>query len=183
MTIRRLTLNPMTMNRLKDCFIAFDTETTGLSPAYHRIIEVGAVAFHDGVPTHTLGSVVQATLYNPCESINHISEEELFAAPMPESIYPRLLRFFQEHSKGPILLAGHNAAFDMKFLQMELERLCLDIDLDYVDTLAIARNKIILPNYKQGTIENYYGLHNQAAHRAVGDAHICGQILLRLLYE
>ena len=92
-----------------------------------------------------------------------------------------LMDFFTMESAGPILLVGHNANFDMRFLDMELSLLGLDLSVDYVDTMQLARQKLWLPNYKQGTIEHHFGLHNKAAHRAKEDAETCGNILLRLL--
>lgn len=38
-----------------------------------------------------------------------------------------------------------------------------------------------LENYKQSTIENYFGLTNPSSHRAASDAENCGHILYRLL--
>ena len=162
-------------------FVAFDTETTGLSPASCRVIEVGAVSFRNGQKHRSLGTVVQSCLHNPCEFVNHITGNELLKAPKPCDIYPVLLDFFEQESNGPVLLVGHNANFDMRFLEMELSLLDLDVAVDYVDTMQLARQRIILPNYKQGTIERYFGLHNEAAHRAKEDAETCGNILLRLL--
>ena len=178
---RKLNFDSNTLRRLQEGFVAFDTETTGLTPAYCRIIEVGAVAFRGGNKIDAMGTVVQSCRRNPCESINHIGSEELSRAPLPEKVYPELLEFFERHACPTVLLVGHNAPFDMKFLDSELRQLALVANIEYVDTLQLARRKLVLPNYKQGTIEHYFGLHNAAAHRAKEDAETCGEILLRLL--
>ena len=39
----------------------------------------------------------------------------------------------------------------------------------------------VLENYKQSTIENYFGLTNPSSHRAASDAENCGHILYRLM--
>ncbi len=57
-----------------------------------------------------------------------------------------------------------------------------DARINYLDTLALSRKLIKgLDNYKQGTIEQFFGLANRASHRAESDAEICGKILYNLL--
>ena len=45
---QKVDLNNFSAKQLREKFIAFDVETTGLNPVQDRIIEIGAVIFCDG---------------------------------------------------------------------------------------------------------------------------------------
>ncbi len=54
--------------------------------------------------------------------------------------------------------------------------------MSYVDTLTLSRKYIKgLPSYKLGIIADYLNIQNRAAHRASGDAEVCGKILTEIL--
>lgn len=114
--------------------------------------------------------------------VNHISDEMLQAAPKEEDVYPRFIEFLGDAINGDILMCAHNANFDFNFLRSTFSRLGYEANIKYIDTLWLARRCIDgLPNYKQGTLEKYYGLKNNESHRAGSDAENCGEILCRLL--
>lgn len=56
-----------------------------------------------------------------------------------------------------------------------------DVTLRYFDTLALSRKYLNLPNYKQPTVADFYGIVNDDEHRVEGDALTCGKILVHLL--
>ena len=63
-----------------------------------------------------------------------------------------------------------------------LSRLGFNANIEYIDTLSLSRKYLHgLENYKQSTIENYFGLTNPSSHRAASDAENCGHILYRLM--
>lgn len=83
---------------------------------------------------------------------------------------------------GAIVMCAHNAKFDFDFLCHTLSRLGFNANIEYIDTLSLSRKYLHgLENYKQSTIENYFGLTNPSSHRAASDAENCGHILYRLL--
>ena len=167
-------------------YIAFDVETTGLSPETDSIIELGAVRFEDGKPAAEFNSLVNAgvSISEAATKVNHIINQMLNSASGEDEVYPKLLEFLGVASSGKIILCAHNASFDFRFLANTLRRLGYDGNYLYVDTLNLSRKYIKgLENYKQGTIEAYLGLSNSVAHRAVSDAKICGEILSRILIE
>ena len=173
-------------SRLRKCFIAFDVETTGLSPATDRIVELGAVLFQDGEVSKTFSSLVNPGIPIPASatSINHITNKMLSKAPTETEIYPQLVSFFGGAMCGEIIMCAHNARFDFSFLCSSLSRLGYDANIVYIDTLGFARKTLHgLENYKQCTLEKYFGLVNAASHRASSDAENCGKILLKLLDE
>lgn len=181
---RRIDLNYQTERDIRNCFIAFDVETTGLSPTSDRIVELGAIIFRNGIVDGTF-----STLVNPCVSIsraattvNNITDEMLAAAPSENVVYAQLVEFLGDALCGKVTMCAHNAKFDFDFLCDTLARLGYNADIKYIDTLSLSRKYLRgLDNHKQTTIEAFYGLENSASHRAAFDAENCGKIMLRLL--
>ena len=132
---------------------------------------------------------VFSSLINPgvpinhaASAVNHITNAMLATAPSEKEIYPQLIEFLGEAACGKIVMCAHNATFDFSFLCNTLSRLGFNANIEYVDTLSLSRKYLHgLDNYKQNTIENYFGLVNSSSHRAACDAENCGHILLRLL--
>lgn len=166
-------------------YIAFDTETTGLSPESDVIIEVGAVKFIDGKAAESYGSIVNEGQPVPDAAyrVNHISTAMVRSqGKAPEVAYKELIDFWGEVLDGHICICAHNASFDMAFLKSALERHGYSGNLSYIDTLTLSRIMIKgLPNYKQETIAGFFEIENTSTHRAASDAAACGEILARLL--
>lgn len=164
-------------------FVAFDVETTGLSPRADRIVEIGAVLFVEGKPADEFSTLVNPLIRIPASAtaINHITNDMLAAAPGEGEVYPKLLKFLGDVTEGKTFLCAHNARFDMDFLCNTLTRLGYSASIRYVDTLNLSRKYIKgLENYKLGTLEQYFGLINVDAHRAASDAEMCGKILCKV---
>ncbi len=181
---KQIGLDFQSANSIRQRFIAFDVETTGLQPASDRIVEIGAVLFLDGKPKKAFSSLVNPGIPMSAEAsrVNHITDDMLATAPTEREIYPKLIDFLGDALQGQIIMCAHNAGFDFTFLCGTLSRLGFDASIQYMDTLGIAKKYLHgLENYKQGTIEAHYGLVSAASHRAASDAENCGHILCRLL--
>ena len=163
-------------------FTAFDTETTGLHCQTCRIIEIGAVKFNaDGIIDQF------NTLINPqcdipleCTNINHITNEMVKDSPIINNILPDFLNFI----KGTYIVA-HNASFDMRFLNAEIERCNLKpINNKVIDTLHMSRWAFPdLQKYKQPILAEMLGIKVTNAHRACDDAFVCGNLFLNMIKE
>jgi len=168
-----------------DVFIAFDTETTGLSAERDVIIEVGAVKFFRGEAVESYGSLIYEGRSVPAAAsqVNHITTEMLKKQGRPpEVVYKELVGFLEDVLSGKICICAHNASFDMSFLKNTLERFGYSGNIRYIDTLSLSRKLIKdLPNHKQGTIAEYFKINRGNTHRAVSDATACGKILVNLL--
>ena len=175
------------IDSLKDEFFAVDVETTGLSPKRNRIIEIAAVKFENGVPVDSYSTLVASVKHIPeaASRVNGITDEDLeFYGEDEISAYNQFTDFLgQDTLAGNICMVAHNASFDMAFIINSLKRLKYneDVTLRYFDTLALSRKYLTLPNYKQPTVAEYYGIVNDDEHRAEGDAITCGKILVQLL--
>ena len=93
---------------LKNKYIAFDIETTGLSPIDDRIIELGAVLFENGIPTKRFSSLVNPNKLISIEAskVNNISYEMIENAPKENDVYPKLM-YFQEIKKKSFHFVDH----------------------------------------------------------------------------
>jgi DNA polymerase-3 subunit epsilon len=122
--------------------IVLDTETTGLSPAEgHRLLEIGAIEIVHQAPT---GRVFHH-LINPerdvpedAVRVHGHTAEVLKGKPVFAMLVEEFLAFV-----GDAQIIIHNAEFDMRFVNAELQRLGREpIGIDrVVDTLALARKK------------------------------------------
>lgn len=180
----KVQMDDNTIQELKQRYIAFDVETTGLSPLNDRIIEVGAVLFENGEIIKRYSTLVNPEVFVPYSAtvVNHITNEMVQNAPKEKVVYAELIDFLGDALNQQTAICAHNASFDMNFLAETLMRLGYDGKINFVDTLSLARNLIKgLHNYKQDTVALYFDLINEQSHRAVSDAVICGKILWNLL--
>ena len=177
-------VNHDVLKALKQRYIAFDVETTGLYPSSDRIVEIGAVLFENGKLTKKYGTLVNAMVSIPSSAtaVNHIDNNMIKTAPSETEVYRNLVDFLGDSLQKNTIICAHNAKFDFGFLSETLMRLGYDGNIRYVDTLSLSRKWVKgLVNYKQETVANYFGLHNTNAHRAENDAEICANLLWKLL--
>ena len=124
-TTNKIKIEDASIEVVKQKYIAFDVETTGLSPHTDRIIEVGAVLFEDGVAVKRFGSLVNAKVKIPAaaSAVNHITDLMIEMAPSESEVYFGLVDFLGDALEEKTPICAHNANFDMKFLSETLARL------------------------------------------------------------
>ena len=173
-----------------ETFVAFDTETTGLSPVGDRIVEIAAVAFgREGSTVATFERLVDPGIPIPAELtlIHGINDEMVAGMPRIEQVLPDFLRFIA----GSVLIA-HNAPYDISMLlvpMVRMSRMSTAASLPLVppgnvvlDTCALARFHFPgAPNYRLGTIADLLGIPRGRAHRAMPDVGACKDLFLRIL--
>lgn len=121
--------------------IVLDTETTGLDPATHRIIEIGCVELVNHVPTgrhfHTYLNPERASDVRAFE-VHGLSDDFLKDKPLFRDMADEFLDFIAGDQ-----LVIHNAEFDMGFVNWELKRIEREalVMSRVIDTIAIARQK------------------------------------------
>ncbi len=113
-------------------FVVFDTETTGLSPAKDRIVELSAIRFVDGIPTEIFETLVnpEREISPETSAINQITDDMVADAPTISEVLPSFEAFV---GKSP--LVAHNLEFDIKFLFYS-GSIITDTPRKYYDTLA-----------------------------------------------
>ena len=177
---------PIPLNRARYC--VFDTETTGLSARYDRLIEFGGVIVENGIVVDRMSTLINPeidlSLAADALAINHIDPELLPGAPTFEQLADRLLHFME----GSILVA-HNASFDVGFLNASLQRIGRPpLSQPVIDTIPISH--YLFPEagrHTEGALLRNLGLtgYNETeAHRADYDAEKLNdgwqEIILRL---
>ena len=122
--------------------IVMDTETTGLDPRTgDRIVEIGGVELENHMPTgRTYHQYINPERDMPqgAFDVHGLSIDFLKDYPVFKDIAQDFLNFV-----GDAKLVIHNASFDMKFLNAELEW-CSKPQLPWeqaIDTLDMARRK------------------------------------------
>ncbi len=163
-------------------YVVFDTETTGLDPAGgDEIIQIGAVRIVNG---RLLGEEIIDQLVNPhrpvpAESvkIHGIPPELLRTQPPITEVLPQFHSFAED-----AVIVAHNAAFDMKMLQMKEAVTGLRFEQPVLDTLLLS--SIVHPHQEGHSLEAIAARLNiriVGRHTALGDALATAEILLKLI--
>lgn len=163
-------------------FCALDTETTGLKPTEERIIEIGAVKFDKSGVIETFSTLVNPRVLIPpfCQELTGITNKMVFGQKEFHEIAPELLKFLDS-----TIIVAHNAQFDLRFVNAELERMNHEILANKaVDTLRFSR--WAYPDNEHWTLQflaKQLGIEVKSAHRAEDDARVCMEIFLRCISD
>jgi DNA polymerase III subunit alpha, Gram-positive type len=176
--LKEIVTNPKGQT-FQESFVVFDIETTGFSPVKNRVIEIGAVKIENQKITGRFSSFINPKTPIPfqIEQLTGIRDEMVINAPLIEEVLPDFLSFCE----GSILVA-HNANFDISFMKHNAERLGLNFDFTYIDTLGISR--LLFPSHKKHTLDavaKHMGVVLTSHHRAVDDAECTAQIYLKMI--
>ncbi|MGB7502415.1 MAG: exonuclease domain-containing protein [Azonexus sp.] len=163
-------------------YTVFDTETTGLEPSNgDEIIQVGAARI---VNNRLLHQEVFNQLVDPerplkPESIpiHGITEDMVRGQPNIDVVLPA----FHEFCEDTVLIA-HNAAFDMRFLQLKEERTGIRFTQPVLDTLLLSA--VVHPNqesHKLDVILERLGVHIESRHNALEDALATAEVFLKIV--
>ena len=159
---------------LRDTYVVFDIETTGLSAKKNKIIEIGAVKVENGEIIDRFSAFVNPREPIPfeIERLTGINDGMVMDEPPVEEVLPRFLDFC-----GAAVMVAHNASFDMSFIEYNAEQLGIDFKPTIVDTVALAR--ILLPElkrFKLDTVAKALNVSLENHHRAVDDAEATAHI-------
>ena len=163
-------------------YTAFDTETTGLDPsAGDEIIQIGAVRIVNG---RLLRHESFEQLIDPCRrlraesiAIHGITAEMLAGKPTIDRILPKFFKFGED-----TVLVAHNAAFDMRFLQLKEASTGVQFTQPVLDTLLLSA--VVHPNQESHQLEaiaERLGITIIGRHTALGDAIVTGEVFLRMI--
>lgn len=164
-----------------DEYVVVDIETTGLSPEYDEIIEIGAIRVKDGVVIDEFQSLVkpQCRINEFTEKLTSITNEMLENSPELNFVLPSLKNFIADSC-----IIGYNVNFDLNFLYDSFfKELGFELKNNYVDVLRIARlivNKDEIQNRKLKDIAEYFNLEVDGIHRASKDCILTLQIFIKL---
>jgi DNA polymerase-3 subunit epsilon len=160
-------------------FVVVDTETTGLRPGSHRVIEVAGVRIRGGEVLSSYQSLLNPGVRIPnfIVQFTGITQEMLATAPKSHEALPEFLSFVE----GAIVV-GHNVGFDLSFLSSEAQLLGQSFPIDGLDTIPLARRFLPgLRRFKLDNVATHLKIPTTARHRALGDAKVTAAIFIKLL--
>jgi len=163
-------------------YTVFDTETTGLEPSQgDEIIQIGATRIVNGrlLRNETIDQLIDPRRRLKPESIpiHGITEEMLKGQPTLDLVLPTFHEFCED-----TVLVGHNAAFDMRFLQFKEASTGIVFTHPVLDTLLLSA--VIHPHQESHRLEaiaERLGVSVSCRHTALGDAMVTGEIFLRMI--
>jgi DNA polymerase-3 subunit epsilon len=163
-------------------YTVFDTETTGLEPSKgDEIIQIGAARIVNNrlLRQEVFDQIVDPEIPLKPESIpiHGITEDMVRGQPNIDVVLPAFHAFCED-----TVLIAHNAAFDMRFLQLKEERTGLTFAQPVLDTLLLSA--VAHPNqesHKLDAILDRLGIAISTRHNALEDAIATGEVFLKLL--
>lgn len=177
--------------------IVLDTETTGFEPEQgDRIVEIGALELENHLPTgRTFHCYINPERFMPQGAFEvHGLGADLLEPPRslaPGEIGLRDKPLFAAVARdfinfiGDARLVIHNAAFDMRFLNFELNKAGLSLIASEraIDTLAIARSRFPGSPASLDALCRRFGIDNSARtlHGALLDSEILAEVYLELI--
>ena len=163
-------------------YTVFDTETTGLNPSGgDEIISIGAIRIVNGrlLKEETFEQLVDPdrAIPEPSIRIHHILPQTLEGKPKINFVLPQFKGFVAD-----TVLVAHNAAFDMRMLQIKESDTGVIFHNPVLDTLLLSA--VIHPFQAAHSLEaisKRMGVSLQGRHTAIGDAMITGRLFLKMI--
>ncbi len=160
-------------------FTVVDLETTGATPGFAKITEIGAVRVEGGREVDSFSTLVDPGVPIPAmiTGITGIDDATVAGAPPIEVALPRFVDF-AAHS----VLVAHNAPFDLGFLDYELTRLRRQtFPRPALDTLRLARKLCPQQRCSLSALSYRFDTRVKPVHRALQDAQATAELLLLFL--
>jgi DNA polymerase III subunit epsilon len=163
-------------------YTVFDTETTGLEPsAGDEIIQIGALRIVAGKLRRedAFEQFVDPERDLPAAgiAIHGIEPAMLRGAPTIDAALPSFHAYAQDS-----VLVAHNAAFDMRFLELKRERCGVAFEQPVLDTLLLSA--LVHPaqdSHRLEAIAERLGVPLLGRHTALGDAMVTAEVFLKLI--
>ena len=164
------------LNIFVDDYVVFDLETTGMSDASDKIVEISAIKVKAREAVEEFSSLVnpQCHISSWASAVNGIYDHMVEDEPCIEEVLPGFVEFI-----GDLPLVGHNIiTFDMKFIYRDCEAHFGQIPgNDLIDTLVIARNCMPeMAHHRLTDLAEHFGISTEGAHRALNDCRMTQQV-------
>jgi DNA polymerase III epsilon subunit-like protein len=178
--VAQIERNPMNI-------LFLDTETTGLDPIRHAIIQLAYVIEIDGdeVCSKVFDLDPQdADMCLPALSVNNFTLERLRAGRPPAYVLEQLItdmrRYVPPSAEPPYCFCAYRASFDFGFMVEAFKKVNDKRWWDWISKKRILdplpllqyldyRGVLDLPDYKLVTVANHFGVASANAHDAMAD--------------
>lgn len=159
-------------------FTIVDVETTGGSPLFNRIIEIGLLRVENGQVVDEYQTLVNPMMVIPeyITKMTGIDDAQVEDAPSFAEIAGDIYDKFTDS-----IFVAHNAQFDYGFLKAEFRRQGLNLLSPQLCTVKLSR--ALYKEHKHhnlSAIIERFGFQCQNRHRAFDDAHVLWQFLQML---
>jgi DNA polymerase III epsilon subunit-like protein len=183
--------------------LVIDTETGGLDPEKHSIIQFGAVVWEDGKLGDSIEFYIvelpkiiadESALKINNISLDHVYKTGELVGTAIDKIQEFVAKNFPEGE--PVALVGHNVAFDVAFTKRlykrinKMELFNKTFSHRLLDTAGIVRflslsGKLQLTSASSDAAFKHFGIEPDPneRHTALADAKATGQLLTSLLLE
>ncbi|PSV49816.1 3'-5' exonuclease [Photobacterium indicum] len=163
--------------------IVLDFETTGLSPTQgDRAIEIGAVLMENGEVVDRFQKLMNPgfRVSSFIESYTGITNNMLRTAAPCDEVMDQFTDFIGDYN-----LVAHNASFDKRFLDAELDIINRGYGGEFACSMLIARRLYQnAPNHKLGSLVAYKNIdHDGVFHRALADSEMTAKLWLQMLED
>lgn len=167
------------LDNLVSDYVLVDIETTGLSPQKDDIIEIGAIKVKDNKIVDTYTSLINIGRNVPSYITNLTGiTTDMLKSEGKETT--EVLKEFVDFA-GENIIVGHNVNFDINFIYDKCEKyLDKHVSNDFIDTMKIAKRLVDTPNYKLGTLAEYFDVDYNGAHRGLKDVEITYEVYNKL---
>lgn len=163
-------------------YTVFDTETTGLRPSEgDEIIQIGATRIVAGKLQRQACFEQLVDPQRPLSAagiaVHGIAPALLRGQPLIAAVLPAFHAYAQD-----TVLVAHNAAFDMRFLQLKEAATGVVFDQPVLDTLLLSA--VVHPqqtSHRLEAIAERLGVAVLGRHTALGDAMVTAEVFARLL--
>ena len=147
-----------------------DVETSGSSPTFDRIIEIGVIRVENGKVVSRFETLLdpQKNLPSSITGITGIESEDLRGKPLFEDIAHEVKGLLE----GAVFVA-HNARFDYSFIKNELKGAGITFNAKCLCTVRLSRK--LYPEHKKHDLTSIierFGFHCECRHRAQDDAQV-----------
>ena len=165
------------------CFVAFDSETTGLSTDRDEVVQLGAVRILNGriIEGEVLDTYVDPGRPIPPAStaVHHVGDADVAGAPDFVTAGKRLHQFCRD-----AVLVAHNAPFDLAFLRRAEARMGVTWDHPVLDTVLLSA--IVFGTTEQHSLDALcerldIAIPPRLRHTALGDARVTAEALVKLI--
>jgi DNA polymerase-3 subunit epsilon len=168
--------------RLARPLCVLDTETTGTSPPFDRVIEIAVVKYSpDAGPTRFERRVdLGIPIPSSATAVHCLTDDDVAGCPPFAAIAPDLVRFL-----GDADLAGYNIVrFDLPLLLAEFRRSGVELPLTDRRVVDVQRLFHRLESRDlAAAVRRYLGRDHEGAHGAVADARATAAVLDRMLAD
>lgn len=156
-------------------FTIVDVETTGGSPFFNRVIEIGLLRVEKGEVVERYQTLVNPEMEIPefITKMTGITQEQADAAPRFEDLAEDILSKFED-----AIFVAHNSQFDYGFLKEEFRRLDLAFSMPQLCTVRLSR--ALYKDFKHHNLTaliERYEFECENRHRAFDDAKVLWDFL------